>query len=231
MDVTFKVQGGKVVRDFPRPDPGLVEELGQFPTSIVSDCQDRMNVLSSALRPLLSPKPFAGVAVTVEEVEAGNLMSHLALKLLRPGDVLVIDGKGVTNRACWGGLQTFAARRKGVRAIVIDGAIRDLDDIHRYEVPVYCRGVSPAGPHKGSGGRVNLPISCGNQVIHPGDILLGDADGLVVVPRQQAEAVLARARHKKQVEQEWFARVEKGEDTADFLGFVALAERYGIEFV
>src|SRR4051812_46481584 len=124
MDIAFKVQGGKVVREIPRPDPAVVAELGRVPTSILSDCLDRMNVFQG-LAGLLPGRSFAGTAVTVEEIEAGNLMSHLALQYVQPGDVLVIDGKGVTTRACWGGLQTFAASRKGVAGVVIDGAVRD----------------------------------------------------------------------------------------------------------
>lgn len=231
MDVTFKVQGGRLVREFERPDPQIIAGLGSLPSSILSDCLDRMNILNPVLRPLVPGSTFAGPAFTVEEVEGGNLMSHLALKYVHPGDVLVIDGKGTTTRACWGGLQTFAASRKGVRAVVIDGAVRDLDDVHKFGVPVYCRGVSPAGPHKGCGGRVNMPVSCGGQVIDPGDVLVGDSDGVVVIPGKMAAVVLAKARAKCDLERQWFARVEQGSDTADFLGFMALAEKYGVEIV
>ena len=158
-------------------------------------------------------------------------MSHLALKYVQAGDVLVIDGKGVTTRAGWGGLQTLSASRKGVAAVVIDGAIRDVADIARYGMPVYCRGASPAGPHKGWAGRVNLPISCAGMVVEPGDIIVGDDDGVVVVPAGRAEAVLEAARKKLAVEAEWFRQVEQGHDTADFLGFEATAKNYGVEFV
>jgi regulator of RNase E activity RraA len=228
MDIAFKAQGGAVIRDIARPDARLVEELGRVPTSILSDCLDRFG----ALRGLTAVGPsraFAGTAFTVEEIEAGNLMSHLALKYVQPGDVLVLDGKGVTTRAGWGGLQTFAALKKGVAAVLVDGAVRDVDDIHRYGLPVYCRAVSPAGPHKGWGGHVNRPVQCGGAVVQPGDVIVGDADGLVVVPRGRAAAVLEKARARMKVEQEWFRRVEQGEDTVDFLGFMAQVRALGIE--
>jgi regulator of RNase E activity RraA len=230
MDIAFKAQGGKILRDIPRPDADLVAGLGRLPTSILSDCLDRFNVLNG-LKPIIPIKPFAGTAFTVEEIEAGNLMSHLALKYVRPGDVLVIDGKGLTTRACWGGLQTFAARKKGVVAVLIDGAVRDVDDIHEYGLPVYCRGVSPAGPHKGWGGRVNAPVQCGGGVIHPGDVVVGDSDGLVVVPRTLVGLTLERGRAKVLLEREWFRKVEEGVDTADFLGFAAQVKALGIEIV
>jgi regulator of RNase E activity RraA len=230
MDLTFKAQGGKLIRDIPRPDSALVQELGRIPTSILSDCLDRLQTFAG-LCSVGPPRTFAGVAFTVEEIEAGNLMSHMALKYVRDGDVLVIDGKGVTSRACWGGLQTFAAARKGVRAVIIDGAVRDVDDIHKFGVPVYCRGVSPAGPHKGWGGRVNIAIQCGGAVVHPGDAIVGDADGLVVVPCERAAATLSAARAKMEVEAAWFKKVEAGADTADFLGLADQARALGIEIV
>lgn len=231
VDIAFQVQGGKVVRETARPDPAVVASLGKVPTSVLSDCLDRLNVLGPGLRCLLPGRPFAGPAVTVEEIEAGNLMSHLALRYVRAGDVLVIDGKGVTSRACWGGLQTFAASRKGVAAIVVDGAVRDAADLCKYGVPVWCRGVSPAGPHKGWAGHVNLPVSCAGCVVNPGDVIVGDGDGLVVVPRELASATLGCAKAKQQMEAAWFQAVADGKDTADFLGFSEQAKKYGIEIV
>ncbi len=231
MDITFRVQGGKIIRTIERAERGVIECLAAMPTSILSDCLDRLNVLDAALRPLSAPRRFAGSAFTVEEIEGGNLMSHLALQYVEPGDVLVIDAKGVTTRACWGGLQTFAAQRKGVAAIIIDGAVRDAEEARKYDVPVYCKAVTPAGPHKGWGGRVNQPIACGSTVVRPGDVVVGDGDGIVVVPRELAAETLEKARAKQSMESQWFGKVAEGVDTAVFLGFVEVAKRYGIEVV
>ncbi|HUT25820.1 MAG TPA: hypothetical protein VM492_15895 [Sumerlaeia bacterium] len=232
MDVKFTIQGGKIIREIERAPSDVIEALGAIPTSILSDCLDRLNAMDSGLKPLLlPPRAFSGSAFTVEEIEAGNLMSHMALKYVRAGDILVIDGKGVTSRAGWGGLQTFAAKKKGVRAVIIDGSVRDWEDIQKYEIPVYARAVSPAGPHKGWGGRVNLPVSCGGMVVEPGDVIVGDADGLVVVPKERAAQTLAEAREKLKKEEAWFQKVEEGVDTADFLGFTAKAQEYGIEMI
>lgn len=227
-DLTFKTQGGTFISDFARPDAEVVAALGRMPTSILSDCLDRLNVMHSSIRSLVPGRSFVGPAFTVEEIEAGNLMSHLALKHVQPGDVLVIDAKGVTTRAAWGGLQTLAAARRGVSAVVIDGAVRDLDDIVKFGLPVFAKAVTPAGPHKGWGGRVNMTLSCGGLVIQPGDILVGDADGIVAVPRLDAASVLAKAEAKQQVEAAWFEQVEAGAFTADFLGMEKVARSYGI---
>jgi regulator of RNase E activity RraA len=231
MTTAFRVQGGKLIRDLPRPPQDIVAGLGRVSTSILSDCLDRLNAMNSVLQPIAPGKTFAGPAFTVEEMEGGNLMSHLALKFLQAGDVLVIDGKGVTTRAGWGGLQTLAAQRKGAAAVIIDGAVRDRDEIFKLGLPVYARAVTPAGPHKGWAGRVNLPVSCGGVVVHAGDVIVGDGDGVVVVPREQATPILEKARERLRMEQDWFRRVEAGENTADFLGMTELAAKYGVEII
>jgi len=229
--LAFQAGGGKVVAEFPRADPALIERLRDVPTSILSDCLERFGVMDSAIKPLLPGKTFAGSALTVEEIEAGNLMSHLALKYVQPGDVLVVDAKGVTRRACWGGLQTYSAQLKGVAAIVIDGAIRDLDDVAKYGVPVYARAVTPAGPHKGWGGYVGGSIACGGVAVNPGDMIVGDSDGLVVVPRLRAAEIAGKTQQKLEIERQWFERVGAGTDTADLLGFDQVAAKLGVEIV
>lgn len=231
-DTKFTIQGGTIVRDFERVSSDIVDALGEIPTSILSDCLDRMNVIDPVIHCLLlPPRSFSGSAFTVEEIEAGNLMSHMALKYVKAGDILVINGKGVTTRAGWGGLQTFAAKKKGVRAVIMDGAVRDWEDIQKFEIPVYARAVSPSGPHKGWGGRVNSPVSCGGMVVEPGDVIVGDGDGLVVVPKARAATTLEQARAKMAKEALWFQKVEEGIDTADFLGFTDKAREYGIEII
>ena len=226
----FTIAGGSARTDIVRPASGLCEALSKVPTSILSDCLERMNCVSSEIRPTGSFGPFAGPAFTIEEIEAGNLMSHLALKYIQPGDVLVINGRGVTSRSCWGGLQTFAALKKGAAAVLVDGAVRDLEDIDKYGLPVYARGVTPAGPHKGWGGRMNETVSFGEVPVSPGDIVVGDRDGLVVVPSGRASQIVEAAAAKMDLERAWFEAVERGEDTADFLGFMDLARKYNITF-
>lgn len=231
MDLTLKPQGGRVVRQIKRPDPALVAQFRELPTTILSDCLDRFHAVPGPLHAYGARRRFAGPAVTVEEIEGGNLMSHLALQLLQPGDVLVIDGKGVTSRACWGGLQTFAALKKQAAGVVIDGSIRDSADCARYDLPVFARGNCPSGPHKGWGGRVNQVIQCAGCVVAPGDVVVGDDDGLVIIPAARIGEVLARAREKMNVERAWFDLVEQGKDTADFLGLTRHAEALAVEWV
>ena len=221
---------GRIRRTFPRPDARLIEKLRQYSTSIISDCINRMGIMDACVHPLVRGRPFCGPAVTVEEVEGGNLMSHAALELLQPGDVLVIDAKGTTTRSCWGGLQTFMAKERGIVGIVIYGTVRDFEDVVKYEVPVYALGVSPGGPLKGWSGNVNYPISCAGVVVSPGDVVVGDDDGIVVVPQSLVERILPFCERRAAMEQEWFKRVGRGESTLDVVGLRTKLQEFGIEY-
>lgn len=219
---------GRVRRTFPRPPHAVVEELKKYPPSIVSDCMNRMGIMDAAIHSLVPGRPFCGSALTVEEVEAGNLMSHSALELVQPGDVLVIDAKGATTRSCWGGLQTSMAKQRGVVAIVVYGTIRDYEDIVELGMPVYALGTSPGGPLKGWGGNINYPIACAGVVVNPGDIVMGDDDGVVVVPRDLAERLVTYCERRTAIEGEWFKRVGAGEATMDVVDLRAKLDKFGV---
>ncbi|MCE9548259.1 MAG: hypothetical protein K8T25_22530 [Planctomycetia bacterium] len=231
MDQAHRFQGGQIRREIARPSAARVASLARFSTSLLSDCLDHLAALDPALRSMTPAVSFAGGAVTVEEIEGGNLMSHLALSLVEPGDVLVISAQRVTTRATWGGLQSLSASKKGVVAVLVDGAVRDVNDARKLNMPLFARGTSPAGPHKAGGGRINCPTSCGGQVIQPGDVVVGDADGIVVVPAAEIDAVLLRAAARAELEAAWFKNVERGENTADFLGLKSKMQDYGIREV
>jgi long-chain acyl-CoA synthetase len=221
---------GRIRRHIPRPDAGIVQLLRGYSTSIISDCINRMGVMDACVYPLVRGLSFCGPALTVEEVEGGNLMSHAALELTQPGDVLVIDAKGVTTRACWGGLQTFMAKKRGVEGIVIFGTVRDFDEIVKCRIPVYALGTSPGGPLKGWSGNVNYAVNCGGLVISPGDIVVGDDDGIVVVPRNLLDRILPLCEHRAAMEREWFKSVEQGRATIDAVGLRAKLDAFEIEY-
>lgn len=209
---------GRVRKTINRAPIETVKLLSEYPTGIISDCLNRLNAMDAGIHPLFKGPSFCGTAVTVEEVEAGNLMSHIALELLMPGDVLVIDAKGTQTRSCFGGLQATMAKRKGCVAVVVNGTIRDVDDFVELEMPVFGRGVSPGGPLKGWGGNVNIPIACGGVVVSPGDIIVGDNDGVVVVPRKLADDLPAICLARQKAEEKWFDEVAEGKATLDAVG-------------
>ncbi len=192
--------GFKVVRDYVRADKDLVAVFAQIPTAIVSDNLNRMVAAGPRLRPLHAGGNLAGCALTVKTRPGDNLMIHKAVDLARPGDVIVVDGGGDLTNALIGELIIRQAQRNGVVGFVVDGAARDMDFIAPGDFPVYAAGVTHRGPYKDGPGEVNVPIALDGMVIAPGDIVIGDQDGVLAIGREGAEEVLAAA--KAQVQRE-----------------------------
>ncbi|TLM88274.1 RraA family protein [Pseudarthrobacter sp. NamE5] len=168
----------------------LATSFRAIPTTIIGDSQERFG-LPAGLHPMWNSEPFAGEAFTVLTVPGDNLGIHQALSHIRPGQVLVVDGGGYEARALIGDLVAEKARALRVAALIIDGAIRDVLDIAKIGVPVYARSVIPAGPWKNGPFRVGAPVSVGGVVVSPGDLIVGDTDGLAVISPARAEEVLA----------------------------------------
>lgn len=165
--------------------PGIAALQG-LPTSVVSDVLGRL-LGTSGLRPVnRSPVVVCGNAVTVKVRAGDNLLIHKALQLLQPGDVLVVDGEGDTSRALFGEIMMTVARIRGAVGAVMDGAIRDVEAFEEHRFPCWARGVNLRGPYKDGPGTINLPISVGGMLVNPGDVVLGDSDGLVFIPPQIA---------------------------------------------
>lgn len=189
-------------------------ELG---TATVSDCVGRHGVLAARIRPRTGVG-FVGRAHCVRVVVGDSGTLHQALEEVVPGAVLMIDAGGFEDRAVWGEVLSVAAVERGVVAVVIDGAIRDVAAIRDLGLPVYSSAVSSAGPHKAAGGMSGGAISCGGVVVTTGDLVLGDEDGIVVVPWAQRHAVAAEARSVVAREAELIARIRAGASTAEYFG-------------
>lgn len=207
-----------VVRDFDRPDRDLVERLGAVATSILSDCMNRMQSLDAGIRPITAGLRFCGPAFTVQSVESDNWGAHQALELAKPGDVLVLAARGGMHSAVWGHVMTVAAKNRGLAGVVIDGCIRDAVENRADTLPIFARGICPAGPHKGWPCNLNVPVSCAGVAVLPGDIIVGDDDGVVVVPAKRAAEVLEESSQRLTTEQDWYRRLEAGESTVRLLG-------------
>ncbi len=185
-----------VVRDFDRVDPEIVQEAARFPSSILADVAGRRGALNGRIGPLAPTMGFAGPALTVEVRPGDNLMIHAALAVAKPGDVIVVDGKGDLSNALMGEIMCQQAAALGVAAVVIDGAVRDSVAIRELGLPVYAAGLNPNGPTKVAPGRLNHPVSVGGVTVRPGDLVVGDADGVTVVEREKAAAMLPLATRK-----------------------------------
>ena len=183
------------ILDIPRrPDPKLVAELAKMVTPHLSDSMERLYAGGPQLRPMHKGGKLAGPAYTVKTTPGDNLLVHKALDTAQKGDVIVVDAGGVCENAIIGELMMSRARQRGVAGIVIWGDIRDSAEIGAGDYPVYACAVTHRGPYKNGPGEINVPVSIGGLPVMPGDIIVGDADGLVAIPQEMAERVLASAK-------------------------------------
>jgi 4-hydroxy-4-methyl-2-oxoglutarate aldolase len=189
-----------VIRDIARVDAAIVEQASKFPSSILADVAGRRGALHGRIAPLSPTMRFAGPAITVEVRPGDNLMIHAALAVARPGDVILVDGKGDLSSALMGEIMCQQAKAIGVAAVVLDGAARDAEAIRELGFPMYAAGLNPNGPTKSVAGRLNHPISIGGVTVHPGDLVVGDGDGVTVIEREKAAAMLPLAAEKLAME-------------------------------
>ena len=198
-------------RTFDRVPAAIVKAARRFPASILADVGGRRGTLGGRIQPLAKSMKVAGPAFTVEVRPGDNLMIHAALALAKPGDVIVVDGKGDLSCALTGALMAAQAQKAGIAGFVIDGAVRDTEECARGGFPIFAAGANPNGPLKNSGGRINWPVSLAGTAVNPGDLIVGDADGVVVVPREMAAEIVGAAQAKVDMETERMREIGRGE--------------------
>jgi len=198
-------------RNFERVSADLAAKAERFQASILADVGGRRGTLGGRIQPLARGMKVAGPAFTVEVRPGDNLMIHAALVLAKPGDVIVVDGKGDLSCALTGALMAAHAQKAGIAGFVIDGAVRDTDECARGSFPIFAAGANPNGPLKNSGGRINWPVSLAGTSVNPGDLIVGDADGVVVVPREMAAEIIGAAQAKVDAEAERMKAIDRGE--------------------
>lgn len=173
-----------------------VQALQGLPSSVISDVMGRL-VGTTGLHPVnRSQVSVCGNAFTVRVRAGDNLLIHQALDMLKPGDVLVVDGEGDVSRALVGEIMMTSARMQGALAFVIDGAVRDVDAFETHQFPCWARGINLRGPYKEGPGSINVPVTVGGMLVNPGDIIVGDGDGLVAITPAEALAVAKKAHDK-----------------------------------
>ncbi|MGB9957526.1 4-carboxy-4-hydroxy-2-oxoadipate aldolase/oxaloacetate decarboxylase [Haloferax prahovense] len=215
--------------DVERPDRELVEAFEEIPSTIVSDVTGNIGLtMDAGLRPAYDGVEMAGTAVTVKAAPGDNLIIHKAITMAEPGDVLIIDCDGYTDTGHVGELMCTSCLANGLAGLVIDGAYRDSREIAEMEFPVYGRGVNPQGPLKQDPGSINVTVSVGGVSVDPGDIVIGDDDGLAVIPREGAEEVLERAHEKLSAEDSVREEVLDGEYLYELNGYDELFENLTI---
>lgn len=199
-------------RDIERISPEVVAKASAFAASILADVAGRRGTLDGRVAPLAPRMRLAGPAFTVEVRHGDNLMIHAAMALARPGDVLVIDGKADRSAALMGSIMINACKKLGLAGVVIDGSVRDTEELRELGFPVYAAGANPNGPTKFVPGRINWPISCGGVAVRPGDLIVGDADGVVVIEREKAPSLLDAAARKVVEERKRLDDIAAGRD-------------------
>lgn len=188
----------------------LVEKFSRLPVANVSDSMHRMTAAGPRLRKMHREGVLAGPALTVKARPGDNLMLHKAIDMAQPGDVIVVDAGGDLTNSLMGELMLAYAIRRGVAGFVLNGAIRDADQFIAMNLPVFAAGITHRGPYKDGPGEINVPIALDGMVIHPGDLMLGDSDGVLAVPFEAAEEVYARTAAKQEAETKQMAAIEAG---------------------
>ncbi len=205
----------------------LASQFIDIPVANVSDCMSRMFAGGSRLRPMHSGRFMSGAAFTVRTRPGDNLMVHKALQMASPGDVIVVDAGGDLTNAIIGEIMVGTAIGRSLGGFVINGAIRDAGALRQGDFPVYAAGVTHRGPYKDGPGEINVPVSIDGMLIEPGDLVIGDEDGFLSVPIDQAQSLLLAAGEKMKVEAAMVAAIAAG--TQDFSWIDATLKRLGCE--
>lgn len=201
-----------IVRDFTRVSPDIVKRASKYPSSIFADVAGRRGALDGRIAPLTRSTRLAGAAFTVELRPGDNLMIHAAMQIAKPGDVLVIDGKGDTTCALMGIIMMNACKQLGIAGVVMDAAVRDSEELVEMGFPVYSVGANPNGPTKFVPGRLNHPVSVGGVTVNPGDLVIGDGDGVTIIERDKAPFLLDLAEKKVSDEKARIATIQQGKE-------------------
>lgn len=205
------INGYRIETDFLRPERELVQQLGQFPTSNLDDAMARLSAISPAIH-ALNPSPLCGTALTVRLPAGDNLVFLKAIELAQPGDVLIVDAGGCEEHSIFGEILTLECKLRGIAGIVADGYVRDLEAISKMaDFAVYARGSNPNGPYKNGPGEIGTAVQLGGRVVHAGDIVIGDSDGVIIIPAADAEDVLAGVRAVQEREERLLAQLQRGE--------------------
>ncbi len=200
------------------PDAVLVQRAATYPSATLHEAIGRRGALPHDIKPIASKMKVCGPAITVNCPPMENLAIHRAIYMAQPGDVLVVTVGGAYGGGYWGEIMTFAAQQRKIAGLVIDGCIRDKTLIEEMGFPVFSRGLSIWGTVKNQEGTVNAPISIGDVVITSGDLIVGDDDGLVVVPRQEIATAIEASEQREQKEEQFMKELAKGKSTLELLG-------------
>ena len=220
-----------IVKGILRADAALVRRLGECGVATVHEAMGRTGLLESAIRPIFAGARTAGSAVTVSCAPGDNLMIHAAIAVVQPGDVLVVTTSSPSTAGMFGELLAESSKAHGVVGLVIDAGVRDTAELTTMGFPAWSRAVSAQGTTKAIPGSVNVPIVCARALVHPGDVVIGDADGVVIVPRADAASVVTAANERLAKEERTRERLRARELGLDIYGLRDVLKTQGVEWV
>ena len=221
----------QIVRRIRRPDHEVVKVLGNAGTATVHEAQGRSGLLRPYMRPIYPTARVAGPAVTVSCQAGDNLMIHAAIEVCKPGDVLVVVTTSESTDGMFGELLGVSCQAHGIAGLIIDAGVRDTMELTALTFPVWAKAISAQGTVKSTPGDVNIPVVCAGAMIDPGDVIVADADGVVVVPREKAPQVAQASEQRLAKEEKTRQRLRSGELGLDFYGLRAKLAELGVEFV
>jgi 4-hydroxy-4-methyl-2-oxoglutarate aldolase len=221
----------RIVRNIRRADAEEVKILGQMGVATVHEAQGRTGLLAPYMRPIYNSARMAGPAVTVLCQAGDNLMIHAAVELCQAGDVLVVTTTSESTDGMFGELLATSLRARGVVGLVIDAGVRDVADLTSMDFPVWAKAISAQGTVKATAGSVNVPVTCGGQLVHPGDAVIGDVDGVVVVPREDVDDVVVAGQQRIAKEEKNREKLRAGEAGLDMYGLRAKLKELGVVYV
>jgi 4-hydroxy-4-methyl-2-oxoglutarate aldolase len=220
-----------VVRNPPRADPEVARALAEFGVATVHEAQGRTGLLRPYMRPVYAEARVGGTALTVSCQAGDNLMVHAAVAVAQPGDVLVVTTTSPSTDGMFGELLAESCRAHGVAGLVIDAGVRDVAELTAMRFPVWAKAVHAQGTVKATPGSVNVGVVCGGVAVRPGDVVVGDADGVVVVPQRFAIDVLAASEARRTKEQRTRARLAAGELGLDLYGLRDRLATLGVQWI
>jgi len=221
----------KVVRNIKRADEEVIRALGELGVATVHEAQGRTGLMKPYMRPIYPSARAAGTAVTVLSQPGDNLMIHAAMEVCKRGDILVVTTTSESSDGMFGDLLGVSCEAHGVVGLIIDAGVRDTAELTAMDFPVWAKAISAQGTVKSTAGSVNVPVICAGMTVNPGDVVVADADGVVVVPREQAAAAAQAGRERVAKEEKTRERLRNGELGVDFYGLREKLKQLGVNYV
>ena len=220
-----------IVRNIERPDAGLVQKLGEYGVATVHEAQGRTGLMLPYMRPIYPAARIAGPAVTVFCHAGDNLMIHAAIEVSRPGDVVVVTTQSESTDGMFGELLATSFRAHGITGLIIDAGVRDVADLTAMQFPVFSKAISAQGTVKETAGSVNIDVVCAGALVHPGDVIVADLDGVVAVQRREVAEVVRLCEERLTKEAKNRKQLQAGELGLDIYGLRAKLKVLGLQYV